>query len=66
MPCMSVCSVLSAGWSLQVIVQMSVEFAMQSEMNRISLQSDREIQQDKQSEEAQVRTRASSTQMRLN
>ncbi|KAB5565250.1 hypothetical protein PHYPO_G00238950 [Pangasianodon hypophthalmus] len=37
----------------RVIVQMSVEFAKQSEMNRISMQSDRERQQHEQSEETQ-------------
>ncbi|MCI4381391.1 hypothetical protein PGIGA_G00251020 [Pangasianodon gigas] len=37
----------------RVIVQMSVEFAKQSEMNRISMQSDRERQQDERSEETQ-------------
>ncbi|XP_060771551.1 A-kinase anchor protein 9-like isoform X2 [Neoarius graeffei] len=35
----------------RVIVQMSVEFAVQSEMNRISMQNASEVQQDERSEE---------------
>ncbi|XP_053496852.1 A-kinase anchor protein 9 isoform X5 [Ictalurus furcatus] len=48
----------------RVIVQMSVEFAKQSEMSRISMQNHRERQQDELSEETQVHTL--STQMRIN
>ncbi|XP_053542009.1 A-kinase anchor protein 9 isoform X11 [Ictalurus punctatus] len=48
----------------RVIVQMSVDFAKQSEMSRISMQHHRERQQDELSEETQVHTL--STQMRMN
>lgn len=43
---------------------MSVDFAKQSEMSRISMQHHRERQQDELSEETQVHTL--STQMRMN